>query len=127
MKSLYADELRNRVCLPHYIGLQKEKSMKIISLPLYGNTEDSHMTVPACPYDRWATVKRQKGDCASFLTLHDILQSSLSKRIAWYTLLQSQQSPSLPWSHEAALKASVSQIVSQSVEKSVKKEVFKTT
>jgi len=53
---------------------------KYLFLPLYGNTENSLLT--ACtPQDRLVTVKRQKGDYASFPVLSNILQNVLSKRI----------------------------------------------
>ena len=69
-----------------------------------------------CPQ---VTVKRRKGNYASFSMFSNILQNVLSKRIACQTLLQSLQLLSLPWSHKVALPQIVTYAV---VKKGMEKE-----
>jgi len=60
--------------------IDRGEHKKYLFLPLYGNTE--YLLMTACPHDQLVTVKRQKGNYASFSELSNILQNVLSKMIA---------------------------------------------
>ena len=71
--------------------------------------------------DQLNTVKRRKGDYASFSELFNTLKNVLSLRIARWTLLQSIQLLSLPRSHGVVLTQIVTYVV---LEKGIENKGF---